>query len=45
MALVEELDGVEAIMVTRDKKIYLSSGIKNSEMRFKLTNEEYTIAK
>ncbi|MDD4295641.1 MAG: FAD:protein FMN transferase [Ruminiclostridium sp.] len=45
MALVESLEGVEAIMVTRDKKIYLSSGIKNGEMRFKLTNEDYTLVK
>ena len=44
MALIEKLDDVEASMVTRDKKIYLSSGIKNGETRFKLTNEEYTLA-
>ncbi len=52
MALIEEMDGVQAIMVTMDKKIFLSSGIKDgssgiksSEIPFKITNEEYTIAK
>lgn len=45
MALIESLEGVEAIMVTKDKKIHLSSGIKNGVIPFKLTNEEYTVEK
>lgn len=45
MALIERIDGVETIMVTKDKKIYLSSGIRNGEIPFKLTNEEYVIVK
>jgi len=30
MALVERLDGVEAIMVTKDEKILTSPGLKGS---------------
>lgn len=44
MKLIEELDNVEAIMVTRDKQIYLSSGIKNGEISFKLVDNEFTVA-
>ncbi|NLY17431.1 MAG: FAD:protein FMN transferase [Clostridiaceae bacterium] len=45
MALIENMDGVEAIMITKDKKIYLSSGIKNGEIPFNLINKEYTVIK
>ena len=44
MLLVESLDGVEAIMVTKDKKIYLSSGIKSGKIPFRLANDEFTVA-
>jgi thiamine biosynthesis lipoprotein len=39
---VETLENVEAIFVTKGKKIYLSSGMQDA---FQLTNESYTIAK
>lgn len=38
LKLIEDLEGVEAIFITKDKKIYTSSGIKNS---FTITNKEY----
>ena len=38
--LIESLKGVEAIFVTADKKVYLTSGIKGY---FILTNEEFTL--
>ena len=44
MELIESLDDVEAIMVTRDKKVYLSDGIKNGRIQFKLTNTEFMVA-
>lgn len=43
MALIEKTDNAEAILVTREKKIYLSSGIKNGEIPFQITNEEFTV--
>jgi len=43
MELIESLDNVEAIMVTRDKKIHLSGGIKNGNIPFKLVDNEYTV--
>jgi FAD:protein FMN transferase len=36
--LIEKLDGIDAIFVTKDKKIYATSGISQD---FKLTNKEY----
>ncbi|WP_125154687.1 FAD:protein FMN transferase [Clostridium rectalis] len=39
LKLVESLEGVEAIFVTSDKKVYITSGLKDS---FNLTNKEYT---
>ncbi len=42
MKLIESLDGVDAIFITQDKKVYATSGIKNN---FKLTNEEFTYEK
>lgn len=41
MELVENLDNVEAIFITTDKKVYISRGLKDN---FVLTNMEYTIA-
>jgi len=45
MALIESLDGIEAIMVTKDNKIHLSSGIKNGNIPFTLTKKEFTVVK
>lgn len=43
MELIESLDNTEAIMITRDKKVYLSSGIKNGTIPFKLVDSDYTL--
>lgn len=40
MQLVENLDNVEAIFITKDKKIYLSSNLKN---KFNLTDNSFSI--
>ena len=40
MALVEGMDGVEAIFITRDKEVYISSGIRES---FTLTDRNFTM--
>lgn len=40
LKLVESLDGVDAIFITKDKKIYLSSNLKN---KFNLTDSSFTI--
>lgn len=40
MNLIESIDGVEAIIVTDDNKIYTSSGINKSN--FNITNKEYS---
>jgi thiamine biosynthesis lipoprotein len=40
MALIESLDGVEAVFITKEHEIYMSDGIKDS---FKLTSAEYTV--
>lgn len=40
LELIENTEDAEAIFVTTDKKIYLTSGIKNI---FTLTNKEYTV--
>jgi len=42
MSLIEGIDGVEAIIVTTDRKVYVSSGIKNGKIPFRLINEEYS---
>ncbi|WP_027623277.1 FAD:protein FMN transferase [Clostridium lundense] len=42
MKLVESIKGVEAVFVTKDKKVYTTSGLKDS---FKITNEEYIYEK
>lgn len=39
LKLVESMDGIDAIMITSDKKIYATPGAKKI---FKITNEEYT---
>lgn len=39
MRLVEQLDQVDGIFITNDKKVYLSSGITN----FQITNEEFSL--
>ncbi|MGE5630250.1 MAG: FAD:protein FMN transferase [Caulobacteraceae bacterium] len=41
MKLIEKLDDVEAIFVTSDKKVYVSSGLKNN---FTLTSSDFTLA-
>lgn len=38
---VEQMDGMEAIFVTKDKKVYLTSGLKDI---FTLTNDKFEIA-
>jgi thiamine biosynthesis lipoprotein len=38
MKLIENMDGIDAILITEDKKIYVSSGIRD---KFKLTNDDY----
>ncbi|WP_367179370.1 FAD:protein FMN transferase [Clostridium sp.] len=40
--LVESIKGVEAIFVTKDKKVYVTPGLKNN---FKLTSKEFTYEK
>ncbi|MDP3387152.1 MAG: FAD:protein FMN transferase [Eubacteriales bacterium] len=40
MALIESLDGVEAVFITKEHEIYMSDGVKDS---FKLTSAEYTV--
>ncbi len=41
MKLAESLEGVEAIFITGDKKVYLTSGIRD---KLELTDKGYTIA-
>lgn len=43
MALIEGMEDVEAIMVTEDKKVYLSPGIKSGNIPFQLTDADYTL--
>ena len=40
--LIESIKGVDAIFITSDKKIYVTSGLKNS---FELTSKEFTYEK
>ena len=42
MKLVESIKGVEAIFITKDKKIYVTPGLQDS---FNLTNKEFTYEK
>lgn len=41
MKLIEGIRGVDAIVITEDRKVYVTSGIKDN---FKITNEEFTEA-
>ncbi|WP_073257006.1 FAD:protein FMN transferase [Caldanaerovirga acetigignens] len=43
MELVENLPDIEAIFVTKDKEVYVSSGVK--ELNFKITDNDYTLKK
>lgn len=38
LAYVDSRDDIEAVFVTKDKKVYVSAGLKNN---FELTNEDY----
>ena len=40
MTLVEGADGVEAIFITKNKEVYISSGLKES---FNLTDRNFTM--
>ena len=40
LKLVESMDGVDAIFITNDKKVYTTEGLKD---KFKVTNEEFEI--
>jgi thiamine biosynthesis lipoprotein len=40
MKLVESLEGIEAVFITADKKIYLTSGLKEN---FQISNKDYLI--
>lgn len=42
LKLVESIKGVEAIFVTKDKKVYITPGLKDN---FKLTSKEFTYEK
>jgi FAD:protein FMN transferase len=42
MKLIQSMKGVDVILITEDRKIYMSSGIENN---FKLTNSAFTIEK
>jgi len=41
MALVGKADGIEAVFVTKDKQVYITSGIKD---QFEITSDEYKLA-
>ena len=38
--LIEALDGIDAIFITKDNKVYLTSNIRNN---FKLTDADFTL--
>ena len=40
MALVERTGGVDAVFITKDKEVYISSGLKDS---FTLTDRNFTL--
>ena len=42
LKLVESIKGVEAILITKDKKVYVPAGLMDS---FNLTNKEFTYEK
>jgi len=39
LELIESIEGVEAIFITEDKKVYVTTGLKEN---FKLKSEEFT---
>ncbi|WP_099222947.1 FAD:protein FMN transferase [Listeria costaricensis] len=41
MDYIEQFDGVEAIFVSKEKKVYVTSGLKDT---FKLTNDDFEMA-
>lgn len=41
LRFVEEIDGVDAIFITKDKNIYITKGLEGS---FKLINEDYVLS-
>lgn len=41
MKLIESMENVEAILITSDKQVYISSGLKND---FEITNSEFKLA-
>lgn len=43
LALVENIDGTDAVIVTTDRKVYVTSGIKNGKYSFRIINEEYSL--
>jgi len=43
MELVESLENTEAVIITKDKKVYLSSGIKNGNISFRLTDKTFEV--
>lgn len=43
MALINTLEGVEAIFMTKEKKILLSEGLKKDKSRYSVTDSSYSI--
>ncbi|TAH57181.1 MAG: FAD:protein FMN transferase [Sphaerochaeta sp.] len=43
LELIDRLDGVEAIFLTKDRSVYASEGILDGSIAFKITHPEYTI--
>ncbi len=41
LSFIEKLDGIDAIFVTTDYKVYVTSGIKD---KFRLTSPDFTLA-
>lgn len=41
MSFIEETDNLEAVFITKEKKVYLSSGIKD---KFSLTDDNFTVS-
>ncbi|WP_101772688.1 FAD:protein FMN transferase [Peptostreptococcus faecalis] len=39
--MIEGINGVDAIFITKDNKVYITNGLKNN---FKITNKKYTLA-
>ena len=40
LEFIEQFEGTEAIFISTDKKVYITSGLKNN---FELTNDEFTM--